>query len=294
LLERWLPFQPRMTSLLQISDPHFGTVQPEVMQALRQFSIEQQPDVLVLSGDITQRALVSEFAQARAFCDSLAIPQMLAIPGNHDVPLFDLYQRVFTPYARYLQAFGPVIESVVTTPLLQVIGVKTTRRWRHKNGEVSSAQVARVVAELKRSAAAQLRIVVVHQPVHVMHAEDQHDRLRGWKPAVQAWSRAGADIVMGGHIHLPSLCDLSARVEGLERRLWCVQAGTALSTRVRADIPNSINLLRYQGPDLPFSCRLERWDFQSALGRFECVQFTELPLGSHDNGLPASVPASQY
>lgn len=270
-----------MTSLLQISDPHFGTVQPAVMQALVQLAREQRPDVLVLSGDITQRACVSQFAQARAFCDSLAIPQLLAIPGNHDVPLFNLYQRLFTPYARYLQAFGPVLEPVVSTPTLHVIGVKTTRRWRHKNGEVSSEQIERVVAELQRSAPAQLRIVVVHQPVHVMHTEDQHDRLRGWEPAVRAWSGAGADMVMGGHIHLPSLCDLSARLGGLKRRLWCVQAGTALSSRVRAGIPNSINLVRYQGTDQPFCCQLERWDFQAASGRFDRVQSSELPLGHH-------------
>ena len=273
-----------MSSLLQISDPHFGTVQPAVMQALAQLAHEQRPDVLVLSGDITQRARVSQFAQARAFCDSLAIPKLLAIPGNHDVPLFNLYQRLFTPYARYRQAFGPVLEPVVSTPGLHVIGVKTTRRWRHKNGEVSSVQVERVAAELQRSDPAQLRIVVVHQPVHVMHAEDQHDRLRGWEPAVQAWSKAGADIVMGGHIHLPSLCDLSARLDGLERRLWCVQAGTALSSRVRDGIPNSVNLLRCHGPGEPPSCRLERWDFQAASGRFERVESSELPLGSRGMG----------
>ena len=270
-----------MSSLLQISDPHFGTVQPAVMHALARLAREQRPDVLVLSGDITQRARASQFAQARAFCDSLAIPQWLAIPGNHDVPLFNLYQRLFTPYARYCQAFGLELEPVVSTPRLHVIGVKTTRRWRHKNGEVSSAQIERVVAQLQRSAPVQLRIVVVHQPVHVMHAEDQHDRLRGWEPAVHAWSKAGADIVMGGHIHLPSLCDLSARVDGLERRLWCVQAGTALSSRVRAGIPNSVNLLRYHDPGEPPACRLERWDYQATKGRFECVQSSELPLGSH-------------
>jgi len=269
-----------MSTLIQISDPHFGTVQPAVMQALVQLAKAQRPDVLVLSGDITQRASVAQFAQARAFCDSLAIPQMLAIPGNHDVPLFNFYHRLFTPYARFRQAFGPVLEPVVTTPVLQVIGVKTTRRWRHKNGEVSSAQIARVVAQLQHCNADQLRIVVVHQPVHVMHTEDQHDRLRGWEPAVHAWSKAGADIVMGGHIHLPSLCDLSARLDGLPRRLWCVQAGTALSSRVRAGIPNSVNLLRCHGAGAPLTCRLERWDFQAARGRFECVESTELPLGS--------------
>lgn len=268
-----------MACLLQISDPHFGTVQPAVMQALVRLAKEQRPDVLVLSGDITQRARVSQFNEARAFCDRLAIPRMLAIAGNHDIPLLNLYQRLFTPYARFLQAFGPVLEPVLSTPLLHVIGVKTTRRWRHKNGEVSAAQIGRVVAELGRSAPAQLRVVVVHQPVHVLHAEDQHDRLRGWEPAVHAWAGAGADIVMGGHIHLPYVCDLSTRLGGLERRLWCVQAGTALSTRVRQGIPNSVNLLRYEGIGQPLACQLERWDFQAASGQFEYVQSSALPLG---------------
>jgi 3',5'-cyclic AMP phosphodiesterase CpdA len=273
-----------MSSVLQISDPHFGTVQPAVMQALAQLASEQRPDVLVLSGDITQRAKALQFAEARAFCDSLAIPQWLVIPGNHDIPLLNLYQRFFTPYAHFRQAFGPVVEPVLSTPWLHVIGVKTTRRWRHKNGQVSGAQIERVVAELNRSVPGQLRIVVVHQPVHVMHVQDQHDRLRGWEPAVRAWSRAGADIVMGGHIHLPSLCDLSARLDGLERRLWCVQAGTALSSRMRAGIPNSVNLLRCHGPGEQPSCRVERWDFQIARGCFECVESSVLPFGRIGRG----------
>jgi 3',5'-cyclic AMP phosphodiesterase CpdA len=270
-----------MTSLLQISDPHFGTAQPAVMDALVQMARAEQPDVLVLSGDITQRARVCQFSEARAFCDRLQIPQMLSIPGNHDIALFNLYERVFRPYARYLQAFGPALENCVSTQALQVIGVNTTRPWRHKNGEVSQAQIGRVVTELGRTGPAQLRIVVVHQPVHVLNASDEHDRLRGWEPAVRAWASAGADIVMGGHIHLPYVCDLSSHVKGLERRLWCVQAGTALSTRVREDISNSVNLLRFEGAGLVrASCRLERWDYQAGTGRFEPVKSTALLLGS--------------
>jgi 3',5'-cyclic AMP phosphodiesterase CpdA len=268
-----------MTCVLQISDPHFGTAQPAVMQALVQLARAQQPDVLVLSGDITQRARVSQFSQARAFCDRLAIPRMLAIPGNHDIALFNLYQRFFTPYARYLQAFGPELERSLSTPTLNIIGVNTTRRWRHKNGEVSPAQVERVAAELARSASAQLRIVVVHQPVAVPGVQDEHNRLRGWEPAVRAWAKAGADIVMGGHIHLPYACDLSSRLAGLERRVWSVQAGTALSTRVRQGIPNSVNLLRYEGRGQSVPCQLERWDYQSVTGQFECVESSALPLG---------------
>ena len=273
-----------MTSVLQISDPHFGTVQPAVVEALVRLAREQQPDVLVLSGDITQRATTSQFAQARAFCDRLAIPRMLSIPGNHDISLFNPYQRFFTPYARYLRAFGPVLEARLSTPALNIICVKTTRRWRHSNGEVSAAQIARVAAELKQSAPEQLRIVVVHQPVHVPRPTDEHDRLRGWEPAVRAWAKAGADIVMGGHIHLPYSCDLSSHMTGLARRLWCVQAGTALSTRVREGIPNSVNLLRHtgheacQGAGQPAPCALERWDYQESTGDFALVQSSALPL----------------
>ena len=146
-----------MNKLLQISDPHFGTEQPQVMQALQALAHAQRPDVLVLSGDITQRARASQFSQAREFCDRLAIPRMLALPGNHDIPLFNLYQRLFSPYGRYLRAFGPDVETCLNTPWLRGIGVKTTRRWRHKNGEVSVAQVERVVALLRELIEGKLR-----------------------------------------------------------------------------------------------------------------------------------------
>ncbi len=270
-----------MKKLLQLSDPHFGTVQAPVMRALEALVAAQQPDVLVLSGDITQRAGTGQFAEARAFCERLAIPQMLSLPGNHDVPLFNLYQRLFQPYARYLRYFGPALEPVLSTPWLSLIGVKTTRRWRHKNGEVSSAQIKRVVDQLRLAGPAQLRVVVVHQPVYVNRPGDEHDRLRGWEPAVREWADAGADIVMGGHIHLPYVSELSLRVAGLARRMWCVQAGTALSSRVRREAPNSVNLLCHDPASQPLRCELQRWDYRahgaaSEGGRFELVHTSEL------------------
>ena len=267
-----------MTLLLQISDPHFGTEQPSVVEALVALAHEQRPDVLVLSGDITQRARPAQFRQARAFCERLAIPHMLSLPGNHDIALFNLYQRLFKPYARYLSAFGPDVETTLHTPSFSLIGVKTTRRWRHSNGEVSSAQINRVVAHLRKASAAQLCVVVVHQPVHVLKSEDEHDRLRGWEPAVRAWADAGADIVMGGHIHLPYVCDLSASVAGLGRRMWCVQAGTALSSRVRGGVPNSVNFLRYEPSSQPLKSQVERWDYRAAAGRFVQVKTDDLLL----------------
>ncbi|WP_309678424.1 metallophosphoesterase [Polaromonas sp.] len=267
-----------MSCLLHISDPHFGTQQRDVLQALVDLARQHQPVVLVLSGDITQRAYLSQFRQARAFCDRLEIPGLLSLPGNHDISLFNPYQRLFNPYGNYLKVFGPLVETVVTTPWLQVIGVKTTRRWRHKNGEVGAEQIERVVRQLQTAGPQQLRVVVVHQPVWVPRAEDEHDRLRNWEPAVRAWASAGADIVMGGHIHLPYVCDLSVPVPGLGRRLWCVQAGTALSSRVRREAPNSVNMLRYAAAGQPPACQFQRWDFSAASRQFGVVSATELLL----------------
>ena len=276
-----------MTRLLQISDTHFGTEQAHVMKALLSLAHAEKPDVLVLSGDITQRASAAQFSRARNFCDDLAIPRMLSLPGNHDIPLFNIFARLFRPYAAYLRAFGPELEPQLQTPSLCVLGVKTTRRWRHKNGQISDEQIERVCGQLSKAAPHQLRVVVVHQPVHVLRASDEHDRLLGWESAVRAWAAAGADVVMGGHIHLPYVCELSSSVAGLGRRMWCVQAGTALSSRVRREAPNSVNLLRYNAghPGLP--CKVERWDFDSAASRFALAHTSDLRLDRSQSGFTA-------
>ena len=189
-----------MTTLLQISDTHFGSEQPHVMQALEALALAKKPNVLIVSGDITQRATPAQFAAARGFCDSLQVPQMLAIPGNHDIPLFNLFARVLQPYAAHRKAFGQALEQHLKMPSLNISTVNTTRWWRHKNGEISNAQISPVSSQPALATPQQLRIVVVHQPVYVLRPQDEHDRLRGWQAAVQAWANAGADIVMGGHI----------------------------------------------------------------------------------------------
>jgi predicted MPP superfamily phosphohydrolase len=119
-----------MSILLQISDPHFGTQQAPVVEALVTLARQQKPHVLVLSGDITQRARPAQFRDARAFSDSLGVP-VLAVPGNHDIPLLDVWARLRHPYARYSAAFGTDLEPVCRLPELLVVCVNTSRPWRH-------------------------------------------------------------------------------------------------------------------------------------------------------------------
>jgi len=260
-----------MSVLLQISDPHFGTEQPPVVEALAALARHQRPDLVVLSGDITQRARPAQFQAARAFMDRLGVP-VLAIPGNHDIPLFDLWTRLHRPYARHLAAFGSELEPLHSSPDLMVVCVNTTRAWRHKDGEVSGLQIDRVARALTSARAEQLRVVVVHQPVAVTLEEDLPNRLRGHAAALQRWAAAGADLALGGHIHLPYVMALP----GLARPMWAVQAGTAVSSRLREGAPNSVNLLRWGADSSPGCCRIEQWDFSAAELAFVRAKVSEI------------------
>ena len=261
-----------MILIAHLSDPHFGTEQPLVAAALQRLLADHAPDGLVLSGDITQRARRGQFDAARAFVASLNVPRPLVIPGNHDIPLVNVFARVFAPHAGFARAFGPDLEPIVTLPGVVMIGVNTTRRFRHVDGEVSAAQIARVARELRRASDEQLRLVVVHQPVAVSRDEDRKNLLRGHAAAIAAWSEAGADLILGGHIHLPYVRNLQMANPDLPRRLWAVQAGTSLSHRVRDGIPNSVNLIRWVAP----VCAIERWDFDADAGEFVSVAHDEL------------------
>jgi len=260
-----------MSVLLQLSDPHFGTEQAPVAQALAALAQQQQPDLLVLSGDITQRATRRQFAQARAFTGRLGAP-LLAIPGNHDIPLFDLGQRLFHPYARYREAFGNELEPSHTSRDLLVLCVNTTRWYRHKDGAVSLAQIERVASRLRTAKPSQLRVVVVHQPIAVLRATERHNLLHGHAQAQQSWAAAGCDVVLGGHIHLPYVKALP----GLARPMWAVQAGTCVSSRVRAGAANSVNVLRWGGDTAPGCCLIEQWDYTAATQAFVRTGVTEI------------------
>jgi len=269
-----------MTTLLQLSDPHFGTERPAVAAALQALVRAQRPQVLLLSGDITQRATAAQFAAARAFIDALAVPVCLAIPGNHDIPLFDLASRLLRPYARFVRAFGVQLEPQFENEDLLVLALNTTRRWRHVDGALSATQIERVARRFEAAPPRLWRVVVVHQPIAVPSPAEAHDLLHGHQAALRRWAAAGADVVVGGHIHLPYVLALpEARAS---RPLWVVQAGTALSHRVRPGVGNSVNLIHLQGAagGGARQGRVERWDHQPAAQRFECVAVHALePVG---------------
>lgn len=270
-----------MTVLLHLSDTHFGTEERPVLEALLRLVRQERPTAVILSGDITQRARAAQFTAAREFCDALHVDHLLTLPGNHDIPLYNLAARLFAPYRGYARVFGRNLEPELDFADVVVIGVNTTRPERHKDGVVSPRQIRRVSERLRGVPRERLRIVVTHQPACVMREEDEKNRLHGGHEAVQAWSLAGADLVLGGHIHLPYVTDVCARVKDAPRTMFCIQAGTACSHRVRHNTPNSVNLIRWTAPAAsePRICKVERWDYDLAGDSFGLTHPYELKLG---------------
>jgi 3',5'-cyclic AMP phosphodiesterase CpdA len=265
-------------SLLQISDPHFGTEVPRVVEALIALTKKLSPSLVVMSGDVTQRATEEQFQAASAFLRQLPVPASLVVPGNHDIPLVNLALRAFAPFSRFTQTFGSNLEPVHEDRLLLVIGINTVMPLWHKQGFVTAEQNARVCDLLRKASPGQVRAIVCHHPVHVIRKEDHKNLLRGADQAVRQWVEAGADLILGGHIHLPYFRPLRQRLPDLPRAAWVVQAGTAVSTRIRQGIANSVNFVQALESATGAACRVERWDYSEREDAFRQITSEELAL----------------
>lgn len=279
-----------MASLLHLSDPHFGTERPDVCEALLRCAADLQIDVTVVSGDITQRARAGQFRRARAFFARLQsrlsqrVPDthLLVLPGNHDMPLFNVGVRLLQPFRAFRHTFGEALEPCYEDGVFHIQLVNTTRRWRHTQGAISPEQVDRVARRLEGAGPVALRVVVTHQPLLAVRAEDEKDVLAGRDLALRNWAAAGADVLLGGHIHFPYICAAPPSHPAGPGAMWVVQAGTALSWRIRHEAGNSFNVIRYdkgrRGAGAAPACSVERWDYDERHDRFDCRLRTALAL----------------
>lgn len=250
-----------MTTIAHISDPHFGTVDLPVQEALLSDLRRDDVDLIVLTGDITQRARSSQFRAAREFLDALSPKPWIAIPGNHDIPLFDVFTRLLRPYRLFNRFISSEIEPGYADDQVALMCVNATRRTRHKNGVLREREVEEAATRLK-AVQQPFRVVATHQPLAVTLDTELHNLARGAEHALDRWINAGADLFIGGHIHLP-YCTL-VRARSNARTAVVLQAGTAVSLRVRHGVPNSYNRLMFDGTNGAHRMRLERCDYDMA------------------------------
>lgn len=179
-----------------MTDPHFGRDDPAAVAALADAIRALAPDLVVAGGDLTQRARAGQFHEARAFLDGLGLP-WLAVPGNHDVPLYNLVLRVFGPLWRYRRLITEERAPLHSSPGLRVLGLDTTRR--KVGGRLRADRIAQI-ARLHDGDPADLRVLVTHHPL-------VRRPLEGARAALAAAERAGADVALAGHHHQAHVTD---------------------------------------------------------------------------------------
>lgn len=233
--------------LIHLSDLHFGTERVACMHAIQKFCKEHSPEVVVVSGDLTQRAKFKQFYDCKQFLDSLNTPYFV-VPGNHDIPLYHIWNRVFKPFGLFQLFFGG-LEQTMQTEHFYLIGLNSIRRRFHTKGHISLAQIQRVDQALIHVPKQKFKIIVSHQPFYTSDQEHHHkDCPILSKIALLEWGKHDLFALLHGHLHSKAVYDLD-QIYALHtgHPIYEVHAGTATSHRLHKNALNSFNVILNDG-----------------------------------------------
>ena len=250
-----------MPKIIHLSDLHFGAHDPLIVTAVEKRLDHEQAELVVISGDFTQRAKTEQFEEAAEFVERVraAGHEVLAVPGNHDVPLYDVFRRFLSPLTRYKRFIDDDLCPFIQIDGAAVLGINTARSLTFKNGHISHEQMDHIRETFAATDLHQPRILVTHHPLFALpigdgpelgHLMDNHD------DALTAIAAAGVDLLLAGHNHRASINDASALATGAGKAL-VIQAGTATSTRVRGE-EQSFN--RIEIDETGIRVTVQRWD----------------------------------
>ena len=270
-----------MRTIVHLSDLHFGRVDPATLEPLREDVRAASPDLLVVSGDLTQRARRREFHAAREFLDSFDLPRVV-VPGNHDVPLYDLRERFLDPLGRWREHFSSEVEPEYLDAEIAVVGVNTARGLAFKNGRVNREQVERLCERFRTRDRSALRAIVSHHPFDLPPGRDERDLVGRARMAMEVFAACGADLFLSGHLHHASVGGTAERWRIAGHSALVVHAGTATSSRLRA-APNSYNRLVFEHPRIA----IERRVFDR-----ETLRFAAFPIETFMRSAEGWQPAS--
>lgn len=265
-----------MRSLVHLSDIHFGAVNQRLLSPLAATITKINPDVVAVSGDLTQRARSHQFKEARAFLDLLPKPQIV-VPGNHDVPLHNLYARFFTPLHKYRRYITDDLRPAYHDDEIAVLGVNTARSLTIKGGRINEKQVAWLKDKLCALERDVVKIVVTHHPFDVPEGHDERNLVGRARMAMEALADCGADLFLAGHLHVSQTTHSARRYQIKGHSALVVQAGTATSHRGRGE-GNSFNVVRVDRPHISVE-RYEWHEQRVEFGLMETERFRHTPDG---------------
>ncbi len=260
-----------MRTLAHISDPHFGRIEGATVEALIAMVTEARPDIVVVSGDLTQRAKQREFQEARQFLRALPSPQIV-VPGNHDVPLYNVFARALNPLRNYRRYISEDLEPFFFDEEIAIAGINTARSLTFKNGRINRQQVARSCARLETCGENRTRIIVSHHPFDLPETDDVQGLVGRAHMAMAGFARCRVDLILSGHLHISQTSESASRYKLPGHSALVVHAGTATSTRARGEL-NSFNMIQVDRSSVSIQCLAwssgRRSFFPSVIARFQ-------------------------
>lgn len=252
-----------MRTLVHLSDLHFGRVDLNVLGHLVEFVNGIDPHLVAVSGDLTQRARSREFREARAFLDRLPSPQII-VPGNHDVPLHNVFTRFLQPLDKYRRYITDDLSPDYVDDELAVMGVNTARSLTIKGGRINALQVERMREKFCAFPDEVVKVVVTHHPFDLPEGYGERALVGRARMAMPKLAECGADLFLAGHLHVSHTGHTTTRYKIPGHSALVVQAGTASSTRARGET-NSFNVVRLEHPRIS----IERVSWEPGSERFE-------------------------
>lgn len=274
-----------MRTIVHLSDLHFGRVNLALIDPLIRAVSEVQPDLVAISGDLTQRARSHQFKEARSFLDALPKPQIV-VPGNHDIPLHNVFARFLEPLTKYKRYITDDLQPAYEDAEMVIIGVNTARSLVVKGGRINESQVSRLREKFCSFEDRVIKVVVTHHPFDLPEGHDQRDLVGRAKMAMTGLAECGADLFLAGHLHI-SHTGHTKRYKIQGHSALVVQAGTATSTRERGEA-NSFNVLRLAHP----SITVERLTWNPATTSFGVSSVEQFQHTAEDGWIRTSEPVA--
>ena len=239
-----------MITILHASDIHFGEPHlPEVARAFLAFAHDLEPDVVVISGDLTQRARVGEFQDAAAFLEELPDVPVVVTPGNHDIPVYRVWERLVAPFANYRAHISEALDTVTRIPGMTLVALNSASPYTAiVNGRITREQLDFARAAFSASDPSDTRVLVAHH--HLAPAPDYEgdNPLPRAREILDELTAMGVELVLGGHLHRAYIVNSLDVHPGRDpaRGVVLVHSGTTTSARGRARerLKNSLNVIR--------------------------------------------------